>query len=689
MPRNIFSDRGRRTRLISMRHSRAFIRLLVLFAVTVAALLGAPAALADPPFRVNDPVTDNANVLSGSQEREVRAAIDKLFEDRRIKLWVVYVESFDGQGWMQWSQQTEKLSDFGTDDALLAIATQDRAFAFNADPSVTGGSSTLIDDIRSNQITPALRNNDWAGAAIAAANGLNVSPQQGPQISRTAVLIGLALLVLFALALWWWLRSRRRRQRRADVAAAKRLDPTDEKALATVPLEALDELSKQMVVDVDNAVRTSDSELALAVEEFGAERTKQFADAVANAKSALAQAFLVRQTLDDASPEPPLEQRRLLTSVVVSAGRADQELESQNKAFHELRDLIINSPDRLDGLTQQMVALTARLEPAGQELAGLHQQFSETALSSVAGNVDTARQRLAFADEYITKARGLVSKPATDQMSLVDSVRAAEGALGQAKTLLDAVDSADTDINRAVGDLPARIEDIQSGIDQAGQQLAQPGTPHPDKLTALRDAAVKAADDARSNGSADPLGTFVRLTAADADLDQILATVTQQRQEDETQARMLAQAISTAQTRVRAVSDFIDTRRGSVGPEARTRLAEAQRQLEAALAKQSSNPTEAVAHANGAASLAAQAQSLANSDVQQAHRAYSPQYSRQSDLGSVLGGILIGNVLRGGYGGGYGGGWGGSWGGGRSPGRPTSYGGSSNSSSRSYGGGRF
>ena len=39
------------------------------------------------------------------------------------------------------------------------------------------------------------------------------------------------------------------------------------------------------------------------------------------------------------------------------------------------------------------------------------------------------------------------------------------------------------------------------------------------------------------------------------------------------------------------------------------------------------------------------------------------------------------------YGGGYGGGYGGSWGGGRSPGRPTSYGGSSHSSSRSYGGG--
>ena len=93
----------------------------------------------------------------------------------------------------------------------------------------------------------------------------------------------------------------------------------------------------------------------------------------------------------------------------------------------------------------------------------------EDALSSVSGNVDTARQRLTFADESITAGRGLISKPATDQTQLVDAVRATEGALGQAQTLLDAVDSAATDINRAVADLPNRIADIQTGIDQAAR----------------------------------------------------------------------------------------------------------------------------------------------------------------------------------------------------------------------------
>ncbi|MDZ4265701.1 MAG: TPM domain-containing protein, partial [Mycobacterium sp.] len=105
---------------------------------------------------------------------------------------------------------------------------------------------------------------------------------------------------------------------------------------------------------------------------------------------------------------------------------------------------------------------------------------------------------------------------------------------------------------------------------------------------------------------------------------------------------------------VRSVSDFIDTRRGSVGPEARTRLAEAVRQIGAADSKRTSNPSEAIAHANGAAMLAAEAQRLANQDVQQAQQMYMGRYrgGGGGNMGAMIGGILIGNVLGGGFGGG-------------------------------------
>jgi hypothetical protein len=132
------------------------------------------------------------------------------------------------------------------------------------------------------------------------------------------------------------------------------------------------------------------------------------------------------------------------------------------------------------------------------------------------------------------------------------------------------------------------------------------------------------------------------------------------------------------------VSEYIDNRRGSIGPEARTRLAEANRQLDAAQDKRSSAVSEAITYANNAVKLAAQAQSLADDDVQSAQRAYTGRYGGGNNMGAMMGGIIIGDMLGGGMRGGFGGGFDGGWG-------PTSFGGSPDSSDGGFmgGGGRF
>ncbi len=655
--------------------------LAVFMATLITALLVAPSAVAQPPFRLSNYVTDDAGVLNSSGRAAIQSATGKLYSDRRVQLWVVFVDNFSGQPAVSWAQNTRSASDLGDFDALLAVATVDRSYAFLVPNRVQTISSSQVDDLRRNQIEPALRRGDWSGAAVAAANGLD---RGQPPTNWTPLLIALGVIVIVVLALVVAMRYRRRRRRAAELAAARRVDATDPDALAALSLGALDDLSRWKVVDVDNAVRTSANELALTIEEFGERRTEPFTHAVDNAKVALAQAFTVRQQLDDAIPETRAQRRELLTQVILSAARADRELESQREAFEQMRDLVVNAPSRLDGLTQQMVELTARIAPAEQRMTELHNEFDPAALTLVATNVTTAKDRLAFADQNLTRAREMAAKPVSgEQSGLVDAVQAAEAALGQARALLDAVDSAANDIRHAVAALPSLIADIQAGIEHAGTRLQgaqQTKAAHIRELAGTRDAASKTLDAARAGGSADPLGAFTQLTRADADLNRLLATVAEEQETAERLNRTFEQALFTAQSRVHAVSEFIDTRRGSIGSEARTRLAEASRQLQAASDKRDTDINEAITRANTAATLAAQAQALANDDVRSAQLAYTGRYGGGEHTGAMMGGIIIGDMLGGAMGGGFGGGWG-----------PTSFGGSSGSSDGGFmgGGGRF
>jgi predicted nucleic acid-binding Zn-ribbon protein len=512
-----------------------------------------------------------------------------------------------------------------------------------------------------------------------AADGLNVAPSSSGRVLLLGVL---GLIVVAVVVLMIVMRYRARRRRAAALAAARRVDPTDADALAALPVEALDDLSRSKVVDVDNALRTSSNELTVAIDEFGAGRTDPFSKAVDNAKAALSQAFTVRKQLDDGTPLTAEQRRQLLTTVIVSAARADRELESQTEAFEQLRDLVVNAPSLLDGLTQQYVELTSRVTPTEQRLVELHSEFDAAALTSVSGNIATAKERLAFADRNISSARDLAGQSVSGQQAgLVDSFRAAESALGQARALLDAVDTAADDIRRAIAALPSVIADLEAGVKQANGRL-QPTqnrkSAHTRDLIAARDAAARALDDARGGGSADPLSAFVRLTQADTVLDRLLATLANEEANADRLNRSFEQAVFTAESRVRGVSEYIDTRRGSIGADARTRLEEAKRHLQAAQGKKSTNIAEAIAHANVASTLAAQAQSLANADVQSAEHAYARRRGG-NDTGALLGGIIVGDLLSGGLRGGLGG-----W-------SPTSFGGSSGTSDGGFmgGGGRF
>ena len=130
----------------------------------------APAATT-APMKLSNAVTDSAGALTSEQTDEVKSAVKSLQTARDVRFWVVYVDAFDGPP-VEWARQTSALTRMGDRDAVLAIATKQRKYAFLVAPTAANGSEQAINDLRRNNVEPRLRDSDFAGAAVAAATGL-------------------------------------------------------------------------------------------------------------------------------------------------------------------------------------------------------------------------------------------------------------------------------------------------------------------------------------------------------------------------------------------------------------------------------------------------------------------------------------------------------------------------------------
>ncbi|MEE2035526.1 serine/threonine-protein kinase, partial [Rhodococcus chondri] len=479
-------------------------------------------------------------------------------------------------------------------------------------PSDSEISSSERDRISSNDIVPALRTSDWAGAAVAAAEGLDsaLTPSSAP---GTTLLVGGGVIAAGAGGVYLYSRRSKRKRAEEGAARAAQLDPSDVNSLAALPLEGLEVHAQKVLVETDNAVRSSSEALELARGEFGESAVLPFDRAFRQAQAALASAFEIRQRLDDDIPETPQQQRDMLVQLISSCGQADRELDAQVEAFDKMRDLLLDAPARLDALIQRAITMRARLPQAEAMLAQLHSEFPAEALAPVADNVRLAQEEIGFAEKCADEGRTAVARPVGEQGDAVRAIREAEGALGHAATLLDAVDHAEDDIRRAIATLPEAMEDAAQGIADAERLAAAGGA----ELAEARRAAQEALDHARAAMDTDPLGSFTRVVEADARLDALRAQTRQAQEEAQRTRQRLEQDLTAAQSQVTAASDFIGTRRGVVGAEARTRLSEAQRHLQAAQQLAASEqPGQALQHAQAAANLAAKALRAAQKDVE-------------------------------------------------------------------------
>lgn len=667
--------------------------LLVAIVAAVQLWAGGGPAWAEQPLRVDDQVTDRVGALAGDSAR-VREALDRLRDANGTQLFVVYVSDFNGMNGQQWSDETARRSQLGDRDVLLAVAVDDRAYGYSVAGEFPLSDSELA-DLAVQEVEPRLAAGDWAGAAVAMADGLRTGGEAGGDgggdggggLAVGALLVGAGIVGGGALLL-----SHRRRVRGAGAragnapAAPGRARAPGEQP--TIPTRELAQQANAALIEVDNAVQTSEQELGFAQASFGEEAVTGFRQALEQARGELRQAFALRQRLDDAELEDEQTTRGMLTEILQLCRSADDRLDAQAEAFDRLRDLEGTVPEVLAALGPRAQEVQARLPQEEQRLESMRGRYAATALAPVVGNVEQARQRLNAAQGELTEARSALD--AGRRGEAVVSTRAAEDAVAQASTLLDGIARLETDLLEAGARIAAARTETEKDLAEARAMVASGNAANPAGLRPLigrAEAALTAAQAALQPTPGtlpDPLAALRQVDEADLVLDAALAAARDAQAQRQRAAAILDQALLAARSSFAAASDFVATRRGAVGSEARTRLVEAQRHLEQAMALSEQDPTQALREAQYADQLAQLALQLAQSDVDQWSSPYGPGrrggYGRGGglDLGSlVLGGILLGG------GGGFGGGRGGF--GGRSPG---SFGGSGTRGRRG-GGGRF
>jgi hypothetical protein len=461
--------------------------------------------------------------------------------------------------------------------------------------------------------------------------------------------IGLALVValfLLLLLVLWWRKTGAGRARSEASRASQASQPVragqpsraggvrSRGPRARTPSEpALHEMDVQasrVLVETDNAVRTSEQELGFAVARFGQHAAAQFSQALGSAREELAAAFQLRQHLDEAA-EPARVRQSMLARIGAHCAEANRLLDEQAEDFDRLQDLPGHAGQLLPEVENHIKQQAARIDGAQDMLRQLGDRYTPGAMTSVAASPEQARERLEAATVASAQARESIS--AADNSAAADDsasaggsaagaaaagrLHAAELSADQAESLLDSIGHLQAELTRAASALPAAMREIDADVAESSEMLADRQNERRASAVARAEASAATVRGQIASGRPfDPLAALRELEQAGAGLDRALADTRQQPARQEHARGVLDQAMLLARSSLTGTDDYITTRRGGVGATARTRLAEAQRHYLHGVAAAQADPESALARVQDADTLAQEARSLAQQDVQ-------------------------------------------------------------------------
>lgn len=371
-------------------------------------------------------------------------------------------------------------------------------------------------------------------------------------------------------------------------------------------IDALRRRAGTLLVTLDDALRDADDEIGFALAQFGPERAKPYAETLSVARAKVAEAFRLKQALDDATPDSDRQQREWTLQIIALCEQAEAALAGQNEAFTRLRSLEVNAAGTLADVRRRIEVTGARVAGSRSTLTALAEKYVDSTFAGVAAHPDQAESQLAIAERAADAAAPAISD--TGVNAVATQLAEAAQAVHRADQLLDAVDRTARDLDAASAALADLRTRTKADLTEANAELAK--APDADTGQGIIDA-IAGVESSLAADSSDPVAALDRIGDAIAALDLALASARNQAQRLEHARTAYRGTLVSARSQIATARDFISGH-GS-GVDARTRLAEAERQL--ALAEVTADPVEALDTIRRAVMHAQDADALARYDA--------------------------------------------------------------------------
>jgi hypothetical protein len=377
-----------------------------------------------------------------------------------------------------------------------------------------------------------------------------------------------------------------------------------------------DELARTAAISLvraDDEVQAAVDELGFAVAQFGERATQDFAAALATSRRQLRDAFALQQKLDDSVPDTDAERRRWNEQLIVLADEATARLRQHTRDFDAKRLLERDAPLKLDQLNRRLDRVAERVKQGETTLERLGMTYTQRALAPISGNAERAQAALVRARAAADRvSEGLAGGPGG---SVGDALQVVEQELFHATQLLDAIETGEDQLHIGMSSLMGALEMAEDQLEEARE--LRDGHEESNTSDQLNRVIVHAgtvlSQLRRSTRLSDPTADLVALREAMDGLDVIRSEARNRQLRLENARTALGGAIIAARSQIGVTRDFITANRARIGAQARTRLAEAERQL--ALAESEADPVAALDTARRAMTHATDADALARFDA--------------------------------------------------------------------------